>query len=84
MTCHLDSTVPSRVAFVAALIATVIALTALPAAAQGTQKSVPLTPEATRLKKVLEQKVPGAEIRSVVKTSYFIPMQQPSILPKPR
>ena len=64
-------TVPTRVAAIAALIATVIALMALPVAAQITEKSAPLTSEATRLKKVLEQKFPGAEIRSVVKTSYF-------------
>ena len=63
--------VPTRVAAIAALIASVFALTALPATAQVTEKSVPLTPEAARLKKVLEQKFPGAEIRSVVKTSYF-------------
>jgi thiol:disulfide interchange protein DsbC len=71
MILRLLSTVRARLAFIAALIAMALALAALPAAAQGTEKAVPLTPEATRLKKVLEQKFPGAEIRSVVKTSYF-------------
>ena len=33
--------------------------------------AVPMTPQAVGLKKVLEQKFPGAEIRGVVKTPYF-------------
>lgn len=61
----------ARAATLAALLATAFALTALPASAQGTDKVVPMTPEAAGLKKVLEQKFPGAEVRGVVKSPYF-------------
>ena len=64
-------TLHARVATFAALIATAFALTALPASAQGPDKPATMTPEAASLKKVLEQKFPGAEIRGVAKTPYF-------------
>lgn len=53
----------------AVLAAVVIA--AAPAFAQEAGKAAPLTPEAAAVKKVLEQKFPGAGIRGVVKTPYF-------------
>jgi len=65
------STRRARAATLAALIATAFALTTLPASAQGTDKPAPMTPEAAGLKKVLEQKFPGAEIRGIAKTPYF-------------
>ena len=43
----------------------------LPAAAQVGDKAAPLTAEAQAIKKALEQKFPGGDIRSVVKTPYF-------------
>ena len=71
MICQPFSSFRARVIVVAVLIATAFPLTALPADAQVTDKAVPMTPEAAGLKKVLEQKFPGAEIRGVVKTPYF-------------
>jgi len=71
MICQPFSTLPARVATLAALIAMVFALTALPASAQGTDKAAPMTAEAAGLKKVLDQKFPGAAIRGVAKTPYF-------------
>ena len=71
MICQSFSTLRARVATPAALIAMVFALTSVPASAQGTDKAVPLAPEAAGLKKVLEQKFPGAEIRGIAKTPYF-------------
>lgn len=61
----------ARMATLAALIATAFALTALPTFAQGADKAVPMTPEAAGLKKVLEQKFPGADVRGITKTPYF-------------
>jgi thiol:disulfide interchange protein DsbC len=71
MTYGLPSTLRARMATLAALVATASALTALPASAQGTDKAAPTTPEAAGLKKVLEQRFPGAEIRGVTKAPYF-------------
>jgi thiol:disulfide interchange protein DsbC len=42
---------------------------ALPALAQ--DKAAPLTPEAAGIKKMLEQKFPGADVRAVAKSPYF-------------
>lgn len=53
------------------LIAAAVALMALPVSAQGLDKTAPMTAEAAGLKKVLELKFPGAEIRNVAKTPYF-------------
>jgi len=53
----------------AALLATV-ALVAGPGIAQ-VPPAAPLTAEAAAVKKLLEQKLPGANVRSVVKTQYF-------------
>lgn len=61
------SLVRTRAATAAAVLATALALAA-PAYAQGTDK---LTPEAAGVKKVLEQKFPGAEVKAVTKTPYF-------------
>jgi thiol:disulfide interchange protein DsbC len=55
----------------AAVLATALALAAAPALAQGTDKSAPLTPEGAAIKKTLEQKFPGAEVRGVTKSPYF-------------
>ena len=71
MICQPFSTLRARVATLAALIATAFALTALPASAQRTDKPAPMSQEATGLKKVLEQKFPGANIRGVAKAPYF-------------
>lgn len=55
----------------AVLVAACLVL-AVPAAwAQGADKGAPLTGEAASLKKAIEQKFPGAEVRSVTKTPYF-------------
>jgi thiol:disulfide interchange protein DsbC len=59
-----------RTATAAAVLATALALTAVPAFAQ-TEKAAPLTAEAAAVKKVLEQKFPGAEVRGISKTPYF-------------
>jgi thiol:disulfide interchange protein DsbC len=55
----------------AAILATALVLAATPALAQGTDKAAPLTPDAMAIKRVLEQKFPGAEVRGVTKTPYF-------------
>ena len=55
----------------AAVFATALALAATPALAQDAEKSAPLTAEAAGIKKILEQKFPGAEVRGVTKTSYL-------------
>ena len=70
MLCQSISTLRGRAGTVAALIATAFVVTALPACAQEADKA-PMTSEAAGLKKVLEQKFPGAEIRGVAKTPYF-------------
>ena len=58
-------------AALAAVSATVFALFTLSAAGQGADKPAPLTGEAATLKKNLEQKFPGAEVRGVAKSPYF-------------
>ncbi len=68
-----------RATIVAALVA--VAIAAAPVSAQARPKAAapspemnmaaPLSPEAAGLKKVLEQKFPGAEVRSVTKSPYF-------------
>jgi thiol:disulfide interchange protein DsbC len=55
----------------AAVLATAFALAATPALAQGKDKPTPLTPEAAAVKKTLEEKFPGAEVRGVTKSPYF-------------
>ncbi len=64
-----------RAAGLTVLAALVLAAVALPAAAQGAapgvDKSPAMTAEALALKKTLEQKFPGGDIRGVVKTPYF-------------
>jgi thiol:disulfide interchange protein DsbC len=42
-----------------------------PVLAQGVEKLAPPTGEGAAIKKIIEQKFPGAEVRSVVKTPYF-------------
>ena len=54
-----------------AVLATAVVFAATPALAQGTDKAAPLTPEAAAVKKTLEQKFPGAEVRGVTKSPYF-------------
>ena len=55
----------------AAVLATAAVLTAASAFAQGTDEATPLTAEAASVKKALEQKFPGAEVRGVAKSPYF-------------
>jgi thiol:disulfide interchange protein DsbC len=55
----------------AAVFATALALAAAPALAQEAEKSAPLTAEAAGVKKILEQKFPGADVRGVTKSAYF-------------
>ena len=55
----------------ALVISTALALAATPAFAQGTDKPVTPTAEAAAIKKALEQKFPGAEVRGVTKSPYF-------------
>jgi thiol:disulfide interchange protein DsbC len=55
----------------AAVFATALALAAAPALAQDTEKPVPMTAEAAGVKKILEQKFPGADVRGVTKSAYF-------------
>lgn len=71
MTYGLPSTLRTRAAALAVLVATVLTLAALPAFGQGRDKAAPTTPDAAGLKSVLEQRFPGAEIRGVAKTPYF-------------
>ena len=58
-------------ALFAALTAVTLAFAPLPSWAQGADKPAPLTGEAAGIKKVLEQKFPGAEVRGITKTQYF-------------
>ena len=60
-----------RAAGLALAAAVALAVVALPVAAQGAEKAAPMTAEALALKKTLEQKFPGGEIRGIVKTPYF-------------
>jgi thiol:disulfide interchange protein DsbC len=64
---------PSRLrGTVAALCAAAaVAFAALPAHAQTAEKAPALSAEAAGIKKALEQKFPGAEVRGVTKTSYM-------------
>jgi thiol:disulfide interchange protein DsbC len=55
----------------ALLAAAALVATALPASAQVVEKAAPLTAEAQAIKKALEQKFPGGDIRGIVKTPYF-------------
>lgn len=55
----------------ALIFAFVLALIASPLLAQPTAKAPALAPEAARLKKTLEDKFPGAEVRGIAKTAYF-------------
>jgi len=64
-------TVRAGAAAVAAIAATVLSLAVAPVFAQAADKPVPLTPEAAGVKKLLEQKFPGAEVRGVIKSPYF-------------
>ncbi len=59
-----------RAAGMAALAALALAL-AIPAPGLAADKPAPLTAEAAGVKKAIEQKFPGAEVRGVVKTPYF-------------
>lgn len=59
----------ARLAAVASAVA--LAWAAGPAFAQAADKSAPLPPEAAGIKKILEQKFPGAEVRGINKTPYF-------------
>jgi thiol:disulfide interchange protein DsbC len=65
----------ARTAMTAALAATALALSAQPSFAQPAgkpaEKAAPTTAETAGIKKVLEQKFPGAEVRGVAKTPYF-------------
>ncbi len=60
-----------RTAGISLMAAAALAVAALPAAAQAVEKPAPLTAEAQAIKKALEQKFPGGDIRGVVKTPYF-------------
>lgn len=71
MSCKPILTFRARAAILGALIAMSLSLTTSPASAQRMDIAVPMTAEAAGLKKVLEQKFPGAEIRGVAKTPYF-------------
>src|SRR5689334_9951596 len=53
-----------------AAIAVIAAFFATACFAQA-EKAAPLTPEAAGIKKALEQKFPGAEVKGVVKTTYL-------------
>jgi thiol:disulfide interchange protein DsbC len=58
-------------ATLAAITAAALAFFALPAYAQPAKNSAPLTGEAASLKKTLEQKFPGADVKGVAKSPYF-------------
>ena len=66
----MTSTFAGRRTLAALAAATVLAWTGA-ACAQPADKPAPLTAEAAAVKKVLEQKFPGAEVRGVIKTQYF-------------
>ncbi|MCC7326645.1 MAG: DsbC family protein [Burkholderiales bacterium] len=53
------------------MAAAAIAVSAFQASAQSTDKPVALTGEAAAIKKLVEQKFPGAQVRGVTKTPYF-------------
>jgi thiol:disulfide interchange protein DsbC len=55
----------------AAIAATAFAIFAISVSGQPAEKAPPLTGEAAGLKKALEQKFPGAEVRGVMKSPYF-------------
>jgi len=68
----------ARTAMATALAATALALSAQPSyaqpavkAADKVGKAAPTTAESAAIKKALEQKFPGAEVRSVAKSPYF-------------
>lgn len=71
MICQPFSSFRTCMVVLAVLFANAFPLTAPPVGAQGADRPVPMTLEAARLKKVLEQKFPGAEIRGIVKVPYF-------------
>ena len=54
-----------------ALLSALALVLAMPAPALAADKPAPLTADAAGVKKAIEQKVPGAEVRGVVKTPYF-------------
>jgi thiol:disulfide interchange protein DsbC len=64
------SFIASRGPVAAVAFATVLAFGGA-AVAQTADKPAPLTGEALAIKKVLEQKFPGAEVRGITKTQYF-------------
>ncbi len=59
---------PQRLAAAGALAACALLL---PAAALAQTSAPPLTPEAAAVKKLIEQKLPGATVKGVAKTPYF-------------
>lgn len=61
----------SRRAALKCLCVFVLAVVGSPLSAQPAGKPPSLAPEAARLKKTLEDKFPGAEVRGIVKTAYF-------------
>ena len=68
----------ARTAMATALVATALALSAQPSyaqpalkAADRAEKAAPTTAESAAIKKALEQKFPGAEVRGVAKSPYF-------------
>ena len=72
MNCHLlSSNLCARAGVRASLIGMFFALTTLPASAQGTDKSAPITAEAAGVKKLLEQRFPGAQIRGIAKAPFL-------------
>lgn len=54
-----------------ALLSALALVLAMPAPALAADKPAPLTADAAGVKKAIEQKFPGAEVRGVVKTPYF-------------
>ena len=59
-------------AILTAIIVGLCALTVLPGVGHAAErKTSPMSAEAAGLKKTLEQKFPGAEIRGIVRTPYF-------------
>lgn len=60
-----------RVAFAAVCAAVALAFGTLPVHAQTADKAPATSAEAAGIKKVLEQKFPGAEIRGITKTNYM-------------
>lgn len=64
------STPAGRTTFAALAVAAVLSWAGA-TAAQPAGKPAPLTGEAAAVKKTLEQKFPGAEVRSVIKSPYF-------------